>query len=335
MKDIRTLNKKKVNLSDIEAFYKIKDYKVLYAEVLKLINDGILTPVKSSDRNGKSPALFLSYWVNLIEEDNSFCYEEIKFKFSTKLDTSYYLKNISKYKEDREHVLRLNNYILNFENKLINMVSENERSFEIWGREKFLKKESGKRILKNLGLSEEDLNLYYTREPLAYYSHSKKNPQNVLIIENMDTFYSMRKHLLDGNNSILGVEISTLVYGGGKNISKTFEDFDLCVEPYIADRSNTILYFGDLDYEGIIIYESMKRIFESKYNIRPFVEAYIAMLYKYKKMVVPLPTTKEGQNRNISDSFLCEFKVEYRDIIIEILSKEEYIPQEILNIGDF
>lgn len=335
MKDIRTLNKKKITLLEIEGFYKINEYKILYDTVLNLINEGVLRPLKNSKLNGKSPALFLSYWVELIEEDNSTYFDEIKFKLSTKMDTSYYLKNISKYKEDREYVLRLNEFFVNGEGRLKNKISLNERSFEIWGREKFLKSEGGKRIIKNLGLSEEALNFYATREPLAYYSHSKKIPQNILIVENKDTFYSMRKHLLEGNDEIFGIEISTIVYGGGKNINKTFEDFDVCVEPYVSNKNNTILYFGDLDYEGIIIYESMSRIFENKYKIRPFIEGYIAMLEKYEKMKFSLPKTKEGQNRNISDSFLSEFKKEYREIMMKILMADEYIPQEILNIGDF
>ncbi|MFA9398692.1 MAG: Wadjet anti-phage system protein JetD domain-containing protein [Clostridiaceae bacterium] len=335
MKDIRILNKKKVSLSEIEKFYKINEYGELYHIIIALVNEGILIPIKNSELNGKSPALYLSYWVKSIEEDNSVYFEEIKFKFSTKLDTSYYLKNITKYKQDRKYVLLLNEFFLKNEGKIKNKISLNERSFEIWGREKFLKSEGGKKILKNLGLKEYELNIYLTREPLAYYSHSKKVPQNILIIENKDTFYSMRKHLLEGNNEIMGKEISTLVYGGGKNINKSFEDFDVCVEPYISKKNNTILYFGDLDYEGIGIYESMKRIFENRYNIQPFVEGYMGMVDKYRKMKISLPETKEGQNRNISDAFLSEFAKEYRISMLKILEANKYIPQEILNIGDF
>jgi len=335
MEDIRDLNKKKINLSEIEVFYKIEEYKCLCDIVYKLISEGILIPIKKNETNGKEPALPLAYWLKLVEEDNSFYIDEIKYKLSTKLDTSYYLKYISKYKEDREYVLRLSNFLSQSENKLKNMISLNERSFEIWGREKFLRSEGGKRIIKNLGLRRDVLNFYPTTEPLAYYSHSKKIPQNILIVENKDTFYSMRKHLLEDNKKILGIEISTLIYGSGKNIIRTLEDLEICAEPYVSDKNNTILYFGDLDYEGIIIYESMKRIFQNKYAIKPFVEGYIAMLEKYENMRFPLPKTKEGQNRNISDSFLGEFSHKCRDKFKEILSADEYIPQEILNIGDF
>jgi hypothetical protein len=337
IKDIRTLNKKKISLSEIEKFYKINssDYKKLYDTVLVLINQDILKPVAASKRNGKSPALFLNYWVKLIEEDDSEYFDEIKFKLYTKFNTDYYLKNISKYKEDRDAVLMLNEFFLSHSDKLKNIISLNERSFEIWGKEKFLGRQGGKRILKNLGIDEEVLNFYGTREPLAYYAKSKETPQNILIIENKDTFYSMRKYILEGSNEIFGVEIGTVVYGAGKNIDKTFADLEFCVESYVSNRNNTVLYFGDLDYEGIIIYESMKKIFKDKYNIHPFKEGYIAMLDKYEKMKINLPKTKEGQNRNILDVFLGEFKPVYRQAMLKILTADEYIPQEILNIGDF
>lgn len=43
---------------------------------------------------------------------------------------------------------------------------------------------------------------------------------------------------------------------------------------------NTIYYFGDLDYEGIGIYENLAEKFRSRWKIIPFVPAYQAMLGK-------------------------------------------------------
>ncbi len=142
----------------------------------------------------------------------------------------------------------------------------NERSFEIWQREKFLIKEQGKKILKRCKIEPEILNVYETTEPLSYYSHTRKTPQNLLIIENKDTFYSMRKHLLNGNDTILGMKIGTLIYGGGKGIFRSFQDFDLCVVPYMKTEENQIYYFGDLDYEGIGIYECLAELFQKRWQ---------------------------------------------------------------------
>ena len=84
-------------------------------------------------------------------------------------------------------------------------------------------------------------NIYETTEPLAYYSRTRNIPQNLLILENKDTFFSMRRHLLEGNEEILGIKIDTLIYGAGKGIFRSFEDFDLCVEPYMQAEGNQIL----------------------------------------------------------------------------------------------
>lgn len=335
MKDIRILNKKKITLQELDEFYKILEYKKLYELVLKLIDNRIIKPVKSSKKNGKKPSLYTMYWVQQLKEDNSKYIDELNYKLNHKLDTAYYLKNIDKYKEDREFILKLNNFLADQEKYLINRISLNERSFEIWQREKFILCEGGIRIIKNLGLAIEVFNFYKTREPLSYFSNSKTTPQNILIIENKDTFYSMRKFLLAGNTKIFGMEISTLIYGGGKSVLKSFEDFEHCVEPYLTEKSNTILYLGDLDYEGILIYEILVKIFKDKYKIKPFTFGYKAMVDKYLANNLDLPETKEKQNRNITNLFFTEFDEKFCKIVIKFLQENKYIPQEIVNIGDF
>ena len=100
------------------------------------------------------------------------------------------------------------------------------------------------------------LNFYVSAEPLAYYSGTKQTPQNILIIENLDTFYSIIRKLIKGSGKIFGINFGTVIYGGGKRISKVFNDFEICAEPYMRSSDNSIYYFCDFDYEGIGIYES-------------------------------------------------------------------------------
>ena len=54
----------------------------------------------------------------------------------------------------------------------------------------------------------------------------------------------MRRHLLEGNEEILGIKIDTLIYGAGKGIFRSFEDFDLCVEPYMKAAGTRFIYLG-------------------------------------------------------------------------------------------
>ncbi|MBZ9607724.1 DUF2220 domain-containing protein [Clostridium estertheticum] len=335
MKNLRDFNKKRIDIDELQQYLNIEDYMELAKVVRNLINEEVILPIKSSNLNGKKPGLYNRYTIIDAKQENSKYTQELSYGINVRLDKTYYMKNIGKYKEDRNFILSLSRFLDERIDLLNTEVAANERSFQIWEREKFLNREGGKRILRNLNLSEKFLNIYDTTQPLSYYSYSKNSPQKILIIENKDTFYSMRKHLIKGNNTIFSEEIFTLIYGGGKNIYKTFKDFELCAEPYLLHKDNEILYLGDLDYEGIIIYEGLYEIFKGNFNIKSFVKGYEFMLDKFIKENISLPDTKEGQNRNIGEIFLREFTQEYRDVIMNILSSNKYIPQEILNIGDF
>ena len=333
MKTIRNSGKKKITLDEISKEYKLKNYHSLANFIMDKIEGGCIEPIRNSGTNGKTPALYNRYRIIDSEVDNREYVNELQFNLHSSLKIDYYLKNIDKYKEDRKYILQLSNYISNNKELLNEPVSMKERSFEIWSREKFLQKEGGFRILKTVGFSPEDLNIYETTEPLSYYSHHKDIPQNVLILENKDTFYSMRRHLIKGNEGILGLPIGSLIYGKGKGIFKSFKDFTFCVEPYLSDKSNQIIYLGDLDYEGILIYEQLSAVFMDMIPIKPFSEAYVYMLKKAK--TVKLPEMKEGQNRNIGKLFLDSFNDSDRAEILEILRNNKYIPHEILSSRDF
>lgn len=331
--NLNNYNKKVIEVDEIEKIYKCENYNALCIVIDELLKKEKLEPVKNSGGNGKRPTLYKKYRILNKSTDNSEFIMELKYKLYYKLNISYYKEHIEKYIEHREYILKLSNFLTNKEHLLEEIVSMNERSFQIFGREKFLQKEGGKTIIKNLGLDLKYLNYYDTSEPLAYYSKSKENPQKILIIENKDTYYTMRRHLIN-KGEILGENIGTLIYGGGKSIIKAFNDFKISVEDYVANINNTILYFGDLDYEGIVIYESLYKLFGKEYNIIPFIKGYKKMIDKAKGDEIPLPKTKDGQNSNIDELFLNEFNNTYRNEIEVILKAGLYIPQEIINITD-
>ena len=326
---------KRISLDELIERQSSESYARQYDYVLGLLESGKLKPVKNAGTNGKKPALCLSYWIQ--EEPGGGCRdleEELKFRLSPLISTAYYLSHLKEYQKDREWVLMLDAYLTSNQDLLQQPESVNERSFEIWNREKFLTKEQGARILKRCGLQPDFLNMYPTAEPISYYTHTRRTPQTMLILENKDTFFSMRRFLLDGNEKIFGEEIGTLIYGGGKRIIKSFQDFEISVEPYMRSEDNQIYYFGDLDYEGIGIYENLAKLCQEHQEIIPFQPAYQAMLEKAAG-VKALPDTKERQNRNIGHLFFDWFPEETVSRMKQILSEGKYIPQEILNILDF
>lgn len=325
---------KRISLEEISRKHRNKTYEELYRSIRQQLDTGALKPVKASGTNGKKPALHREYWILEEKKDYSALEEELKYGLHPLLSVDYYFSHLEIYEQDRPWIQMLNDYLLHNREALNCRESLNERSFEIWNQEKFLTKGPGKKLLKRCGLDLEFLNIYETGEPLAYYSHTRQVPQNLLILENKDTFYSMRQHLLRGNSRILGVDIGTLIYGGGKRILRSFRDFAVCVEPYMKEAANTIYYFGDLDYEGIGIYESLAELFRERWKIVPFYPAYEKMLEKARRNFLRLPKTKEQQNRNLSGDFFAHFPESTRRQMLEILEGNAYIPQEIINLSD-
>ncbi|HAX73755.1 MAG TPA: hypothetical protein DCY20_09565 [Firmicutes bacterium] len=320
---------KKITLDVIETAYKFSNYSELCELVMKKMDEGVIKPVLASGSNGKRPALYKAYWILVSEENFSELVEELNFRIHPRLKVGYYLNHLKQYALDRVFVLQLSSYLMEHGDRLEVEMSMNERCFEIWGREKFLQMEQGGRVLKYLDFGIDALNCYETAEPIAYFTVHRSQKQNVLIVENKDTFYSLRKHLLSGKSTVLGMEIGTLMYGAGKGVVKAFRYFEQSVEPYLLEAGHSFYYFGDLDYEGIKIYESLCEVFPCQ----PFVQAYEAMLSKCLRS--QLPFTKEGQNRQVSGVFFNCFDEVINKEMLKILTDSRYIPQECLTINDF
>lgn len=325
---------KRISLDELIRTRQNLSYQQQYEYICSLLDESKIKPVKASRTNGKKPALYREYWIIEEKKDYSRFIEELKYSLSTKISVDYYLSHLDAYESERPWVLMLSEYLKENAGRTEISESLNERSFEIWNREKFLDREQGKKILKHCGIDMELLNVYRTTEPLSYYTHTRNTPQNLVILENKDTFFSMRNYLLSGHTEIFNVRTGTLIYGAGKGILCSFQDFDLCAEPYMKSPENTILYFGDLDYEGIGIYENLAAKFTNRWKITPFLPAYEAMLRKAAH-IKTLPETKEHQNRNIHSEFFSYFDEKIVCEMKSILERNRYVPQEILNMSDF
>lgn len=310
------------------------EYGEQYAYIIKLVDEEKIKPVRTAGKNGKKPALYLEYWLLEEAKDYSELKQELLYKLASQIDITYYQHNLAAYAKGRQDVLQLSSFIQNSAGLLAREASYNERSFQIWGREKFLLKGGGKKILKHCGLELAELNCYSTCEPFSYFALTRQTPQKILIIENKDTFFSMRRHLLAGNELLFGEKIGSLIYGAGKRVISCFQEFAVSAEPYMLDAENELLYFGDFDYEGIGIYETLAESFAEQGSIKPLKAAYLAMLGKsnfYKQ----LPVTKQEQNRQLKGSFFAYFTTEEQEEMNKILQQDLYLPQEILTINDF
>ena len=133
---------KRISLDDLLHTRQDLDYQEQYEYIMKLLEKGQIKPVKASKSNGKKPALYREYWVVEEQKDYSNYIEEIKYTFSTMISVDYYLAHLDMYEKDRIWVLMLNEYLKKHTDALLTPESLNERSFEIWHREKFLVQKS-------------------------------------------------------------------------------------------------------------------------------------------------------------------------------------------------
>jgi len=363
--DLHQINKKlleydktRITEKGLRQYIPITDYEEYYNIVVELVENNIITPVKNSGSNGMRPPLYKRY--NIIKPECKYdeFIPEIRL-LNDKLNIEGYLANPKKYKKHKPWLSPIDTFLKHNSQKLETPLSINERSFQIFSKEKALKEDKGlATVLKfNPGLTEV-LNYYHTPEPFFTYNITNSNSNNcncgknsnignikhefnaelqgfnILIIENKDTWYTLKNIMSPNRNCLEGIKIDSLIYGEGKKIARKMDNLTEFDKSYFKAVKTSYYYFGDLDYEGI-------RIFHDLVNVNPMLEIklmkalYIAMLSAAQG--IKLPVTKEKQNRNAAevDWFISFFDVEHQWIIKNILECDRYIPQEILNNGDF
>ena len=152
-----------------------------------------------------------------------------------------------------------------------------------------------------------------------------KSTNSVLIIENKDTWFTIRKILLEENKTILGLDIGLLIYGEGKKVISSIEylqdkDFSFLNEPLLY-------YWGDLDFEGINIFYSLVK----KVDVKLFANAYEVMLREVNDINNLMEMSDDQNETKDLEPFLASFTDCNKKKIKEILKSNKYIPQEIVN----
>lgn len=227
-----------------------------------------------------------------------------------------------------ENIKKINEQIMDFlkSGKASSPLSINERSLQIFGNEKFLASSDCRKILNQYGLSMKLFNIYYTPEPFIYYINSSAS-KDALIIENKDTWYTMRKVMMD-TGRICGFDFKALIYGEGRKIQSSFEYIEADDTKDIHDVSH-FYYFGDIDSSGIDILYKLKKNFPL-YQIEPFEPGY-EYLYK-KRQTGRVKDLKMSIPISYNEVRILDFLGEDAVNDIYTLCNHDYIiPQENLN----
>lgn len=344
VKKLKAHGSVRITEKELRELISIPDYNEYYNSVLELINNKIITPVKSSGANGMRPPLHKRYTIVKPEESYDELIPEIRLLHST-FNIEGYLTHPEKYKSHNPWLMILDDFLKNNAKDLEIPLSINERSFQIFKKEKALKEDQCLITVLNFNPNLRGmLNFYNTPEPFFVYNATswetevsqenflKRQELNILVIENKDTWYTMKNCMTLNRSYIDGIRFDSLIFGEGKKISRKIDSLTEFDSSFFNGRKTTYYYFGDLDHEGIgIIHDLIST--NPMLKIRIMKQLYAAMLETSKGL--ELPVMKEKQSKKAVDWFVSLFAKEQQCIINKILESGRYIPQEILNNGHF
>lgn len=316
---------KTMNLSEVYEKLKLpytpQSDKIINNILTNLEEKGYIQPLKTTNKDFQGS--FEKYKILKLKEENEEKIKEEILKLDKKIKIDYFLKHPKEYIKHKKIIIPINEFIKQTNGEKIETITVNERSYQIYKNEKCLKE--NEEILKKLGLTYKDLYAYDTYEPFFYYINTeykirKLKNKTILIIENKDTFWTIVKAIQK-----LKIEnIYMIIYGEGKKILKSFS----FIEEFKIDSKDNIYYFGDIDFEGINIYVSLKEKY-NKYNISAYTKGYETILDIEKT------PEKVRKNQNINqdkiEKFINEFDKKYKDKLIEIFNNKKYAPQEVFN----
>lgn len=312
-----------------------------FERILKQLCDrGVLEPVKASGTNGRNPFLYNRYRKVSVGMEQVLRLNLINLH--SFIRSAAYSKSPQAYTEDQRYILALDTFLKDPHQRdsLGESISVNERSFQIFKDEKFLLSNHGRIFLQRIGRTLTDLACYITTEPFFYIDYrSKQSVENqtdryytALIVENKDTFYSIKRSWQAGKRSIAGVTFDLLIYGEGRKIVGSFA-FAQEISDLVPETIQ-VYYFGDLDLEGIDIFGSLVAAFPL-IRIEPLTYCYQELIRLYGRNA-PLRREKEQKLSAVhEETFLSYFTPELSLEIKALIHSKRYIPQEGLSYAFF
>ncbi|MFZ3587706.1 Wadjet anti-phage system protein JetD domain-containing protein [Bacillus sp. DJP31] len=285
--------------------------------ILEFENEKVLTRVKSHGENGKNPSLAFSYRINksalLGDIQETIKLARLALHPAIYIE-SYFQLPEEVWERDFCYIQKVDQYIKTF-NLPTESVPAPERSYELVEDEKWITEGGGEEVLHRIKLWNKLLILPVS-DPLMLAFNPllmHKNEHLHLIVENKTTYQALLPALSDSG-------FTSLIYGCGKKIIKSIEHFHYQLPLEASDH--VFYYFGDLDHEGITIWNSLSR----KIKVTPALAFYLECLKR------PYAYGKQNQRPNIEtlSFFLPHFQNNEQEQIQNLLQEGGYYPQEIL-----
>ncbi|MEW4328850.1 DUF2220 family protein [Rossellomorea marisflavi] len=315
---LREYKNSTISLDELEVLISANapTYEAFATRVLELENQGVLSMVKSKGRNTRRPSLAYRYRIDKRPLQQQF-HQTLKqhrllYHSSIQLDAYFSLDSTS-WEEDAPYIEKIDAYLKQYgfpEEE----VPAPERSVSLVGDEKWITERNGKALLERIDLWEA-MKVMPVSDPLMFALNPRTIQQHHhyhLIVENKTTYQGLLDALPD-------TTFSTLIYGCGKKIIKSIEQFD---RQFPVDGEHIFYYFGDLDLEGLLIWYQLSKK-QTVHIAKPF---YLACLEK------PVMRGKTNHRRNDEaiKAFLSHFTVTECKQIDDVFNHGGYYAQEVL-----
>lgn len=322
-------NRKSITREKLFELFNTTDDEKLYKHIQNMEEDGMLEKIQSSATNGNFYfPIYDKYRIlvkNEISEDEIIAIKNLNPKIKNK---DYLIKKFNDYRQYSSQINDLDRYLFQKDVSEI-AVSRKERSFIIFNEEKQLDDKKFCNLLKNIGLTKEDLNFYDTPEYCFNdYIPLRKNKLTLLILENKDIWFNVRRLMFEsGCSEIFGTHIDGVVYGCGNQITE-----NNALSQYgnfMSVESIDYLYWGDIDREGLNIYLRLINNNENL-NISLFVPAYEAMLERSEDYTIP--NSLDG--RKLMGDYDCIYDLfdnSHKEILSNMIEQNKRLPQEIID----
>ncbi|MDP4142994.1 MAG: DUF2220 family protein [Bacillota bacterium] len=293
------------------------DYNSFANTIRELIDRGILTEKNAKINNGKDIPLAYKFAINKYElrREHIDAVQKLSFQLSSEIDLQqYFTLSEEIWRRDLPYIMKVNEYIA-AKGLPDNYATCQERSFHIVGDEKWIDEKGGKKLLERMNLWHK-LKLMNASDPLMLAVNPlqfNKSEYSHLIVENKAAFTALMDTLQE-------ISFTSLIFGSGWKI---VSNITMLEKQLGLKGEHKFYYFGDLDYEGISIWNSLNERVQAELAI-PF---YTELIKKSSSI------GKEGQQRNVEalNNFLQFFSREEQGSIVNILDNKRYLPQEGLN----
>lgn len=318
IKYLKSYKKSTITLGDLE---KLVSGEVTYNEfaktIKKLVKNKILIEKNIKNNNGKEIPLPYKFGVNKYEINKEYISSIQKYgiKFNKEINLQEYFNlDETVWKKDLIYIKKINTYLE--KNGLPKEhVTSQERSFNIVGDEKWIDEKGGKTILERIGVWNK-LNIISNSDPLMLAINPEQFSSKEyyhLVVENKATFLA----LID---SIKDTKFTSLIWGSGWKI---VSNITMLEKQLGINGKHRIYYFGDLDNEGISIWNSLNEKQEVFLGTE-FYKKLISKKYSIGK-------ENQLQNQLAIENFLEYFSPSEKIKIKEILKNGGYLPQEALD----